>query len=44
MDYSLCIMADFQNSLISRIFRALWNGFFAQKKCKFVEWILTCFL
>ena len=27
MGYSLCIMADFQNGLISRIFRVFWSGF-----------------
>ena len=27
MGYSLCIMADFQNALISRIFRVFWSGF-----------------
>ena len=27
MGYSLCIMADFQNALISRIFRGFWSGF-----------------
>ena len=27
MGYSLCIMAYFQNSLISRIFRGFWSGF-----------------
>ena len=27
MGYSLCMMADFQNSLISRIFDAFWSGF-----------------
>ena len=38
--YSLCMMADFENGLISRIF-----GFFAQNNSKwFVEEILTCFL
>ena len=45
MGYSLCMMADFQNSLISRIFSVFWSGFFAQNNCKwFVEWILKCFL
>ena len=28
MGYSLYIMADFQNALISRIFSVFWNGFF----------------
>ena len=28
MGYSLCIMADFQNALISRIFGVFWSGFF----------------
>ena len=27
MGYSLCIMADFQNALISRIFGVFWSGF-----------------
>ena len=25
--YSLCMMADFENALISRIFGAFWSGF-----------------
>ena len=25
--YSLCMMADFQNALISRIFSIFWSGF-----------------
>ena len=27
MGYSLCMMADFQNGLISRIFGVFWSGF-----------------
>ena len=27
MGYSLCMMADFKNALISAIFRAFWSGF-----------------
>ena len=27
MGYSLSMMADFQNGLISRIFRVFWSGF-----------------
>ena len=27
MGYSLCIMTDFQNGLISRIFSVFWSGF-----------------
>ena len=27
MGYSLCMMADFQNALISRIFGVFWSGF-----------------
>ena len=27
MGYSLCMMADFQNALISGIFGAFWSGF-----------------
>ena len=26
MGYGLCIMADFQNGLISRIFGVFWSG------------------
>ena len=28
MGYSLCMMADFENALISRIFGVFWMGFF----------------
>ena len=28
MGYSVCMMADFENGLISRIFRVFWSGFF----------------
>ena len=34
MGYSLCMMADFQNAVISGIFRVFWSGCFAQKKGK----------
>ena len=34
MGYSLCMMADFQNGLISRIFSVFLKGFFAQENCK----------
>ena len=27
MGYSLCMMADFQNGLISGIFSVFWSGF-----------------
>ena len=27
MGYSLCMMADFENALISRIFSVFWRGF-----------------
>ena len=27
MGYSLCMMADFQNGLISRILSVFWSGF-----------------
>ena len=44
MRYSLCVMGDFQNGLISRIFGVFFERFFAKNNCKcFVEWILTCF-
>ena len=28
MGYSLCMMADFQNGLISRTFGVFWSGYF----------------
>ena len=31
MGYSLCMMADFQNALISRIFGSSWSGFLYRK-------------
>ena len=34
MGYRLCIMADCQNGVISRIFSVFWRGFFKQNKCK----------
>ena len=34
MGYSLFLMADFQNPLISGIFRVFWSGFFAQNNSK----------
>ena len=27
MGYSLCMMGDFENGLISRIFSVFWSGF-----------------
>ena len=30
MGYSLCMMADFQNALISRIFGVFWSGIFCK--------------
>ena len=27
MGYSLCMITDFQNSLVSRIFTIFWSGF-----------------
>ena len=45
MGYSLCMMGDFQNGLISRIFSVFWSSFFLQNNFNcFVESILTCFL
>ena len=32
MGYSLGMMADFQNGLISRIFGAFWSGFFCTEQ------------
>ena len=44
MGYSLSMMADFQNDLISRILCVFVKRFFAQSNSiRFVEWILTCF-
>ena len=34
MGYSLCMMADFQNGVISRIFSVFLEQFFAQNNCK----------
>ena len=31
MGYSLCMMADFQNALISRIFGVFWRGFLQRR-------------
>ena len=31
MGYSLCMMADFQNGLISRVFSVVWSGFLHRK-------------
>ena len=31
MGYGLCMMADFQNGLISRIFNVFWSGFCTQQ-------------
>ena len=43
--YRLCMIADFENGLISRIFGFFYERFFAQNNSKwFVEWILTCVL
>ena len=38
MSYSLCMMGDFQNGLISPIFSVFWSGFVHKKTLKgFVE-------
>ena len=34
MGYSLCMMADFENALISRIFGVFLELFFAENNCK----------
>ena len=34
--YSLCMMADFQNGLISRIFSAFWSSFFDTKQLEMI--------
>ena len=34
MGYSLCVMADFQNGFISRIFGVFFERFFAQNNSK----------
>ena len=31
MGYSLCMMADFQNGPISRIFSVFWSGLFTEQ-------------
>ena len=31
MGYSLCMMADFQNGLISGVFSVFWRRFFTEK-------------
>ena len=31
MGYSLCMMADFQNGLISGVFSVFWSGFLHRK-------------
>ena len=31
MGYSLCMMADFHNGLISRVFSVVWSGFLHRK-------------
>ena len=44
MGHSLCMMADFKNGLIFRIFGVYYERSFAKNNSKrFVEWILTCF-
>ena len=37
MGYSLCMMADFQNALISRIFAVFSNGFLHRTSSKSME-------
>ena len=45
MGYSLSMMADFPNALISGIIRFFLQRFFAQNNSKsFVQWIFSCFL
>ena len=34
MGYSLCMMADFENALISRLFGFFFDWFLAQNNCK----------
>ena len=36
MGCSLCMMADFQNALIFRIFGVFSSGFFAENNCNIV--------
>ena len=31
MGYSLCLIADFENGLISRIFGVFWSGFLQEQ-------------
>ena len=35
MGYSLYLMADFQNALISRIFGVFWSGFLRKTTLKY---------
>ena len=45
MGYSLFMMGDYQNGLISRIFSVLWSSFFLQNNfISFVERNLRGFL
>ena len=37
MGYSLCIMANFQNGLISEIFGVFWSGFLHRTTVKICE-------
>ena len=32
MGYSVCMMGDFENGLISRIFSVFWSGFFCTEQ------------
>ena len=36
MGYSLCMMADFENALISRIFGVFWSGFLKRTTVKYL--------
>ena len=43
MGYSPCMIADFQNALISRIFGVFWSGFLDRTTGNDLEKVLTFF-
>ena len=43
MGYSLCMIADFQNGLISRIFGVFWSGFLHRTTLKDFRMYLDMF-
>ena len=43
MGYSLCVMADFQNAIISSIFGVFWSGFLHRTTLKVCRMDLDMF-